>query len=231
MNNNDNMNNSDISRTYGSNGEPAAETARENAPEPVRSRPARGPRREEESINIVSLLFDIVETLAVATCAIVLVFVSLFRIAMVSGDSMNNTLFNRDILVVSALGFEPKRGDIVVFQKLDSSLGEEAVVKRVIATGGQTIDIDFDTWTVTVDGVELDESEYRYLAADNTITSDYTFPITLKEGELFVMGDNRNHSSDSRSSRIGIVDERTVFGRVIMRIAPITDFRIFGRES
>ena len=187
---------------------------------------------EEEEIHLPSLFFDIVETLAIATCAIVLIFVSVFRIAMVSGPSMNNTLFEDDVLIVSDLGFKPKYGDIVVFQKLDSSRGDEALVKRVIAVGGQTIDIDFETWTLTVDGVVIDESDYRYVDPHVALrTSNLTFPLTLKEGELFVMGDNRNHSSDSRDSGIGIVDERTVFGRVIMRISPITNIKVFGRYS
>lgn len=190
---------------------------------------------DDEEVSFPSLIFDIVETLAVAACAIVILFVTVFRVAMVSGSSMNNTLFNKDVLIVSDLGFKPRTGDIVVFQKLNSSLSDmengDALVKRVIATEGQTIDIDFDTWTVTVDGKVLDESEYRYLAPDAIRRSDFSFPITLGEGEVFVMGDNRNHSTDSRSSAIGIVDERTIFGRVIMRISPISDFRIFGRSK
>ena len=184
---------------------------------------------DDDEISIPSLLFDIVETLSIATCAVVLLFVSLFRIAVVSGPSMQKTLFDGDVLIVSDIAFEPKYGDIVVFQKLDSRLKEEAVVKRVIATEGQTVDIDFDTWTVYVDNVAIDESKYLYLAPDAKRTTDIDFPITLSEGQLFVMGDNRNHSTDSRESAVGLIDERTVFGRVIMRISPLSEFEIFER--
>ncbi len=183
----------------------------------------------QEGSNIPALLFDAIETLATATCTIVLLFLFVFRIAIVSGPSMNNTLFDGDILIVSDVAFEPKYGDIVVFQKLKSRLGDEAVVKRVIATEYQTVDIDFEKWIVTVDGVPIDESDYRYLALDSVRTSDLTFPITLGEGELFVMGDNRNHSTDSRSSDVGIIDKRSVFGRVILRISPLTEFKVFKR--
>ena len=199
---------------------PAAE--KEAAPAP---RAKKKGKDAEEDVSIPALLFDIAETLAVAACAIVLIFVSVFRIATVKGPSMNKTLFEGDVLIVSDLGYKPRTGDIVVFYK------DEALVKRVIATEGQTVDIDFDTWTVTVDGVELDESEYRYLSNDGyRRLSDFTYPITLGKGEMFVMGDNRNHSTDSRSLDIGIVDERTVFGRVIMRISPISEFTIFKRK-
>ena len=105
----------------------------------------------------------------------------------------------------------------------------EAVVKRVIATGGETIDIDFKTWTVTItdkngDVFVLDEP---YMNLDNSyplLTSELEFPYLVPEGQLFVMGDNRNRSADSRGSRIGLVDERRVLGRVICRIAPIDKF-------
>ncbi|MBQ8207278.1 MAG: signal peptidase I, partial [Clostridia bacterium] len=98
------------------------------------------------------------------------------------------------------------------------------------ATEGQTVDIDFDTWTVTItdtDGTEfvLDESEYMYLKEGYTITtSDWEYPLEIPEGYLFVMGDNRNHSTDSRSRWIGLVDERRVIGKAILRLTPFSKF-------
>ncbi len=184
---------------------------------------------EEEDEGFPAVLYDCAEALVVGFCSIVLVFTLLVRLAVVSGSSMEQTLYQNDILIVSDIAFEPKYGDIVVFQKLGTWLGDDAVVKRVIATEGQTVDINFETWTVTVDGEVIDESKYLYLARDAVRTADIKFPITLGEGELFVMGDNRNHSTDSRFSDMGVVDERTVFGRVIMRVFPLNEFKIFGR--
>ena len=184
----------------------------------------------EEKVSIPAMLFDIVETLSVATCVIVLLFAFVFRIAIVNGPSMEETLYERDVLIVSDLFFEPKYGDIIVFQKLSSPLlGDEAVVKRVIATEGQVVDIDFETWTLTIDGVVINEP-YMYLDTGARLrTSDLKFPLTVPEGMIFVMGDNRNHSSDSRASEIGFIDERCVFGRVIMRVYPLGKFDIFER--
>ena len=98
-------------------------------------------------------------------------------------------------------------------------------VKRVIATEGETVDIDFDTWTVTVtdaDGnAKILEESYRKLATDARVTSNLEYPVKVGEGQRFVMGDNRNHSLDSRSSLIGLVDENEVIGKVLFRFFPL----------
>lgn len=174
--------------------------------------------------------YEIAETLLLSTAAVIIIFTFFVRLAVVDGPSMRQTLEHGDVLIVSDLFYEPEYGDIVVVQKINSAW-PSPIVKRVIATGGQVVDIDFDTWTVTVDGVVLDESDYIYLTKDAIMTSNYEFPITVPEGQLFVMGDNRNHSSDSRDSRIGFIDTRSVFGRVICRVLPLQNLTIFERFS
>lgn len=184
--------------------------------------------KKSEKTSFVSAFYDVAETILISTAAVILLFTFFVRLAVVDGPSMNNTLYDGDTLLVSDVAFEPKYGDIIVAQKINSAWSSP-IVKRVIATEGQVVDIDFDTWTVTVDGEVLDESDYIYLAKDAVITSNISFPVTVPEGQLFVMGDNRNHSSDSRDYRIGFIDERCVFGRVIMRLSPLNNFEIFER--
>ena len=187
------------------------------------------PKKPAEKVSLLSMAFDIVETLAIATCTIVLLFTFVFRIAIVNGESMNNTLNAGDMLIVTDIGYKPRYGDIVVLQKVDSALGDEAVVKRVIATEGQTVSYNDETNELTVDGAVIDESEYVYIDYAHKRLSDIEYPITLGEGEVFVMGDNRRHSTDSRSYSLGIVDERCIFGHVIARIYPLSDFGFFKR--
>ncbi len=133
---------------------------------------------------------------------------------------MYPTLQNGDKLVLlSGFLYEPQIGDVVVVKAVD--FDEEPIVKRVIAMEGQTVDIDFDTGDVWVDGVLLDEP---YI---NDLTTRYEgvdFPITVPENCIFVMGDNRLHSTDSRNPSIGCIDKRYVLGKAVQIIMPFSRF-------
>ena len=161
-------------------------------------------------------LFFWLQALVAALITLILLFTFVGRIIGVDGDSMYPTLHNGDLLLLQSVGYEPKQGDVVVLTK-EFDAAEGPIVKRVIAVGGQTVDIDFNTGTVYVDGQALDEP----YAKEPTYTTDGTeFPLTLKENEVFIMGDNRNHSTDSRSYRLGPVDEGYIQGKAIFLLIP-----------
>ena len=167
--------------------------------------------------NIVLTLHDIVLYLSLIS----VVFLLLFRIVIVSGTSMNLTLLDGDYLLLLSNIFyrEPEQGDIVVVSK-DSFDEGAPIVKRVIATEGQTVDIDFAAGIVYVDGVALEE-DYTWTPTNSTGTM--TFPLTVEEGCIFVMGDNRNNSRDSRFIEIGQIDKREVLGKAIFLFVPGTN--------
>ncbi|MBQ2963762.1 MAG: signal peptidase I [Clostridia bacterium] len=170
------------------------------------------------------ILVDFVSIISTSIVAIMLIFTFVFRIVGVSGPSMMNTLHNGDWLLVSAFITEPERGDIVIVTQPNSF--NEPIVKRVIAVGGDTIDIDFENALVYINGEVINEP---YLASPTTTDElAWNYPITLKEGQVFVMGDNRQHSTDSRSPDIGLIDENYILGQVMVRFSPITSFKIFG---
>lgn len=150
--------------------------------------------------------------------AILLIFLIFFRIIVVSGDSMYSTLVDGDyVLLLNNLFYpEPQQGDIVVISK-DSFDNGSPIVKRVIATEGQTVDIDEMTATVYVDGISLEET---YINTPTTHSGTTQFPLVVEEGCLFVMGDNRGVSLDSRDQRIGQVDKREVLGKAIYLMIP-----------
>ena len=150
-----------------------------------------------------------------------LIYVLFFRVVVVVGDSMNDTLVDGDrlLLISSTLYNNPKQGDIIVASK-DSFRNGECIIKRVIATEGQVIDIDFASGAVYVDGEEIEE---LYLASPTFDNEGMVFPLTVAEGCVFVMGDNREDSMDSRSPQIGLIDEREILGKVIFLLIPGSD--------
>ena len=176
--------------------------------------------KDKESKKLLKTLYDLFEVLATVTVAVTLLYAFAVRLQIVDGSSMVNTLHNGERLLVSDAFYEPARGDIVIVHKIDADPYDRPIVKRVIAVGGQTVDIDFDTWTLFVDGEVVEES-YRWVNPEKKlIRCEYPLPITLGENEVFVMGDNRNGSADSRQEEIGPVDVRCVAGKALARLSP-----------
>ena len=178
--------------------------------------------------NVALYLHDMI-CMLVAVMAVLMLFL---RIIVVDGPSMERTLLNGDyMLLVSNMFYkEPKHGDVVVVSKQAYDNGKP-IVKRVIATEGQTVDIDFNEGVVYVDGVAQDEPYTKTLT---TLKEGTEFPLVVEEGKVFVMGDNRNNSKDSRSTQIGQVDKREVLGKVTFILFPGTGMggmeqRDFGR--
>ena len=164
-------------------------------------------------------VYDWIQCLMVALVICVVVFVFFIRVIDVSGSSMLPTLINGDKMIVSDLFYKPKAGDVVVF-KSDTYDPNKALVKRIIATEGQEINIDFEHGIVYVDGQPLDE---KYIAEPTRNKLDFIGPKEVPEGCVFVMGDNRNASTDSRKKEIGMVDERMIVGRVYAVIFPFSE--------
>ena len=173
---------------------------------------------------ILMYLHDLVFLLA----GIILVFLLLFRVVVVSGTSMNDTLLDGDYLLLLSSTFyhNPQHGDIIVASK-DSYDNGSPIVKRVIATEGQIVDIDFDEGIVYVDNKALDEP---YTLTPTTNPEGIDFPLTVEEGCLFVLGDNRNGSKDSRHPEIGLVNKREVLGKVFFLFLPGTNYGEFPQD-
>ena len=166
--------------------------------------------------SVMVLLHDIIYLMAV----VMIVFVLFFRVVVVSGSSMYSTLWHGDYLLVLSgmLSGEPEYGDIIVASK-DSFRDGEPIIKRVIATEGQTVDIDFDAGIVYVDGQPLEET-YTFTATNTQ--EGMEFPLVVDENCVFAMGDNRNRSRDSRSPDIGLIDRREILGRAVYLFFPGT---------
>lgn len=177
-------------------------------------------QKTEKQSDLRQDLYDWLQSIVFVIVACVLVFVFLGRIVTVDGRSMNPTLIHGDKLLVSNLSHRYERGDIVVFDAPDFDYVSGSLVKRVIATEGETLSINEDG-QVLIDGEILDEPYIAELIVDY---EDYTDPITVPEGHVFCMGDNRNHSTDSRTNSIGCVDTREILGKAYLVLFPLKSF-------
>lgn len=203
--------------------------------------PETAPPQKKKPSPVLVGLFDYVEMFAIAVFVVMVVFTFLFRVCRVDGRSMENTLKENQALLLRSAFYTPKQDDIVVFHLTDPEHSmEKTLVKRVIAAGGQEVVIDTNTATITVDGVVYpDTHSVLKDRSTNEITGNYEifglfyehfdrttgiFRATVPEGCVFVMGDNRNNSKDSRNPDVGFVDERAILGGVVLRFAP---FQIF----
>lgn len=159
------------------------------------------------------------DALLFALTMVLVILLFVFRTVTVDGISMEPTLYDGEQLVARSLLYQPGRGDVVVVDGY-TNYGEP-LVKRVIAVGGDVVDIDFEAGEVYVNGELLDEP---YISAPTMRSSDVTFPLTVPAGDLFVMGDNRPYSKDSRNSEIGFIDQRDILGEVVLRVLPVDRF-------
>jgi signal peptidase I len=171
---------------------------------------------KNEQISVKADIYDLVKCIVMALVATVLIFIFLARIIGVINISMIPTFNDGFKVPMSNLFYTPKQGDIVIFTK--ETCSNDPLVKRVIATEGQTVNIDFSSGKVWVDGVLLDET---YINETMWRHFDVEFPVTVPSGCIFVMGDNRNVSLDSRSSLVGMVDTRCILGKVYGIVLPL----------
>ena len=190
---------------------------RETAPETQAQQTPVNPHKET---------YEWVQCVIVALICCVLVFVFFARVIDVVGESMLPTLEQGDKIVITRFAGDYEQGDIVVLRK--DTFRKEPIVKRIIAVGGQTIDIDFESGIVYVDGEALDEPYVNELTYEQ---EDFVGPVTVPDDCVFVMGDNRNSSSDSRRETIGCVDTRYIMGKVIFRFLPFSKIgAIYGHD-
>lgn len=168
--------------------------------------------------SIFAVLYEYAEVFLLAMVLLVVLFTFCFRVAGVTGTSMEPNLSNGDRLILKTHFYEPVCGDIVVVNRYI----DEPLIKRVIALGGDTVRIDASTGTVYRNGVALNETYIKGV----TLPKDMTGEVTVPQDCVFLMGDNRSISKDSRSEEIGMVRVEDIVGRAVLRVWPLSSFEI-----
>lgn len=180
---------------------------------------------EKQSTNVKKEVISWILTLAISIGIVVLLNTFVVRVMVVDGDSMVDTLHHNDRILTTPLYTELSRGDIVVIHREN----DQPLVKRVIAVAGDTIDVDYDTGKVLLNGEAIDEPYLDVkMQEPNYIGGNTPLPLTVSEGYVFVMGDNRNNSLDSRAQEVGEVPVENVFGKVFFRIWPLDALGTIG---
>lgn len=193
----------------------------EQAPQRGR-REAKGTQKEDRKTTWQQEVFSELKILAVVLTATILIFHFLTQLIVVVGPSMYPTLHDGDLLLAWRLNYQPEAGDVVILHK-ETDVIQETIVKRVIAVGGQTVELDYDQNAVYVDGVRLEEDYINLEETDPMEPRGDVSRIDVPEGSIFVMGDNRNHSTDSRYTvELGVVDEGYVIGKALFVFFPFS---------
>lgn len=223
----------EVDERQGSAGDPAEEDAAGNDENIAPGEESGGFRQ------FLSDAVEILESTIITVFSIVLIFTYLLHPVNVVGESMVPTLNDGDKIFMSMVNPNISYGDIVIINNdasylLDSGSGSvvrntsaqfnECIIKRVIATGGQTLDIDFEKGEVTVDGEVLNEPYINDLTTIDL--GAFSYPLTVPDGYYFVMGDNRNRSTDSRSPYVGLVKKDQIYGKAVIRYSPLSEFKI-----
>ncbi len=168
---------------------------------------------EEKKKKTINSIYEWLDSVVFALAAVILLFSFVVKSYIVQGSSMDPTLHTGDRVFVYGLFYKPASGDVVIIDGNNDY--HEPLVKRVVAVAGQTVDIDPATFVITVDGEPF---ESPTPAGSYNLQGDVTYPLTVPEGYVFVMGDNRAVSIDSRDDRVGFIDERSVLGKEFFRI-------------
>lgn len=179
------------------------------------------PKKVKNKFSIDEII-DWLKSLAVSLVAVILIFTFVCRTAIVNGESMSNTLHHGDFMILWNLLYTPKQGDII---SANCKGLNEVIVKRIIAVGGQEVYIDFKNGEVYVDGELLNEPYIKNLTLNDE--GAFKYPITLKEGEYFCMGDNRQGSKDSRHPDVGVINREDILGKVVLRVYPFNKIKFF----
>ena len=183
---------------------------------------------EEKKNSLTDELLDWAEAFIVAIFAVVLIFIFFLRVVEVSGPSMNPTLSDKDRLILTHLNYTPERGDIIV---CNAPILDKCIIKRCIGIGGDTVVVDYNNNSVYVNGEKLKEDYLGETMRGNLAVFDETYmtdknvyTYNVPEGTVFAMGDNRNHSTDSRSKWVGFIKEEDILGKAFFRFLPFGSF-------